>query len=203
MRALLLYLHACVFLLLSNQLQCHLLISLNNRSDWMKSLLFLDLHLTYKNDSFIWFTLITVPTTPPSPCCPYGLLFYVLLCQCAICTSCRYESMSGMQIDSISYNSSYKWVLPVDAPCGEKFWGCSQTQQKESHDWLAAGSSVAEAPTIPSLRNVRVREDFHQCRLGQGLCPPCPVTSSRCCLISVKQLYLLTHALWRPLTGIQ
>lgn len=76
------------------------------------------------------------------------LLFGVLLWQCVIYTACGYQSMSGMQIGSFSFNNSYKWILPIDRLGSERFWGCMQTKQKECHDSLTAGSPKGEVLTL-------------------------------------------------------
>lgn len=110
--------------------------------------------------------------------------------------------MSGMQIDPtsstiISRNGHYllrqsRW---------EGFWGCIQTQLKESHDWLAVGIFLGRG--VCHFHSEEFVLEFHLCRLGQGLGPLLLKSKFRGSAVSVKQPFLFTHVLWRSCIGIQ
>lgn len=108
--------------------------------------------------------------------------------------------MSGMQIDSISYHDSYKWVLPVLRRILRLHW-----------DKAERVSQLISSRVLPWVRHLPFQlwgtwlymGKFFSASWGQGISFPCPITSSWCCPLSVKWLYLLTHVFWRPLTDIR
>lgn len=116
--------------------------------------------------------LLSLPATLPSPQCPDKLLFRGLFCTCAVCTSRMLLSTSGMQIDSISCNSSYEWVPPVDPMCWG-FWGCIHLDLAERVPWWIS-SGIVPRPLPRPLWGIDWGGDLYHCWPGQGLGSPLP-----------------------------